>query len=168
VRAGSAESGLRLDDGMSKITYNGKEYASFDDLPAEAREVLKMSSMFGDANNNGVPDMLEGDATSSKVVISRSTNINTHGDFALDKLPPEMQEFLRRETTWATNAQSHSDVAPPTITKREPTQNSQTLISGPGIDSIYSGAQQPKRGGFVWLLIGVVLGGVAVAVAMNL
>ncbi len=47
----------------SKITFQGKEYNSLEELPPEAKQALeKLSKVFDDKDQNGVPDFLEGKA----------------------------------------------------------------------------------------------------------
>ncbi|HVM72409.1 MAG TPA: hypothetical protein VMT91_11675 [Anaerolineales bacterium] len=43
-----------------KIVFNGKEYGSVDEMPAEQRGLYEQVRGMIDANQNGIPDMLEG------------------------------------------------------------------------------------------------------------
>jgi hypothetical protein len=52
----------------TKIRFNGREYASVDELPPEARAQYEKLMRKFDANHNGVPDALEADAPGSPPV----------------------------------------------------------------------------------------------------
>ncbi|HYF63789.1 MAG TPA: hypothetical protein VD886_13295 [Herpetosiphonaceae bacterium] len=46
---------------MAKFVVNGKEYASIEAMPPDARAAYQqMQGLFADNNNNGVPDLFEG------------------------------------------------------------------------------------------------------------
>lgn len=46
---------------MANIVFNGKSYASLDEMPPEERKVYEqVAGMFADKNQDGVPDVFEG------------------------------------------------------------------------------------------------------------
>jgi hypothetical protein len=87
---------------MNKITVNGKEYNSLQDVPEEYKV------MFGDKNNNGIPDFVEGilagtnDLKSAMHVSGNSAvnanftsffyNGNQYND--INQLPPEAKQMV--------------------------------------------------------------------------
>ncbi len=47
----------------TKISFQGKEYNSFEELPPEAKKAFeKLNKVLGDKDQNGVPDIFEGKA----------------------------------------------------------------------------------------------------------
>lgn len=85
---------------MNKITVNGKEYNSIDEVPKEYKV------LFGDKNNNGIPDFVEGilagaNDLNSAAHVSGNTSINAnftsffyngqqYSD--INQLPPEARD----------------------------------------------------------------------------
>ncbi|TMC59673.1 MAG: hypothetical protein E6J26_03285 [Chloroflexi bacterium] len=61
------------------IVYEGKTYNSVDELPPEAKEKYQqaMAKLGGDADNNGIPDVLEGKALPSGDGTSSLVSVNT-------------------------------------------------------------------------------------------
>jgi hypothetical protein len=56
----------------TKIVFNGREYASADELPPELRAQYDRLMNTVDADHNGVPDALEGDAAAPSVSVADS------------------------------------------------------------------------------------------------
>lgn len=86
---------------MNKIIVNGKEYASLNDVPDEYKV------MFGDKNNNGIPDFVEGilagtqDMQNTTANISGNSSINANFTSfffngnqynSVNDLPPEARQ----------------------------------------------------------------------------
>ncbi len=47
---------------MSKIIFNGKSYDGLEEMPPGEREAYThIMALFADANQNGIPDIFEGD-----------------------------------------------------------------------------------------------------------
>jgi hypothetical protein len=70
---------------MTIISFNGKAYNSLDEMPADQRAAYEqVMSFMKDENNNGIPDMFEGDVI-QKMIGMASTRIIVNGQ--------EMQEM---------------------------------------------------------------------------
>jgi hypothetical protein len=79
---------------MPTITFNGKTYNSLDEMPAHERQAFeKLSSMFVDANGNGIPDFLEGDMAKNVMTFysDKTFNFNGQAYTGMEQLPPEVQ-----------------------------------------------------------------------------
>lgn len=89
----------------SKITVNGKEYNSLSEIPEEYKVV------FGDKNNNGIPDFVEGILAGTQDMQNLNTNIsgnsNINANFtsfffngsqykSLQDLPPEARQKVEQ------------------------------------------------------------------------
>src|SRR5262245_65570761 len=93
----------------TRITVNGVEYRSVDEMPPDVRaEYDRMMSMLADRDGDGVPDVLQGQLTHES---TRSTNsINLIGSVSkistitvngkqydrLDDVPPELRQLIDR------------------------------------------------------------------------
>src|SRR5437867_9438449 len=79
-----------------KIVINGYEYDGLDQMPPDVRQqYLQLVGTLGDADGNGVPDVLERPGSSSVVV---NTSIIYNGREYKDRseLPAEVREILER------------------------------------------------------------------------
>ncbi len=77
---------------MEIISFNGKTYTSIDEMPAEQRAAYEQIMDFmQDKNNNGIPDLFEGDALQKMLGMSENTSVIINGKQmqSLDSLPPE-------------------------------------------------------------------------------
>jgi hypothetical protein len=76
---------------MQKIHFNGKEYDSLDDMPPSERQAYeKIMSILVDKNQNGVPDIFEGDVLHNLVRTAASTVfVDGKQVSSLESLPPE-------------------------------------------------------------------------------
>jgi hypothetical protein len=68
--------------GKQQIIFDGKSYASADELPPAARlkydqAVAKLGPLLSDTNGNGIPDMLEGKLPGAEKVVSSDTQPTT-------------------------------------------------------------------------------------------
>jgi hypothetical protein len=93
---------------IGKITVNGREYGSIEEMPPDVREQYRRAmSLLADRDGNGVPDVLDGgkvnisSATGEGAVTSfvRTTEryvINGHEYDRLEDIPAEMRDVLRR------------------------------------------------------------------------
>jgi hypothetical protein len=80
---------------MARISFNGQEYDSVEAMPPEVRQLFQMAAgLLGDANNNGVPDILEGAASGVTSTVSSATQIVADGKVysSVDELPPEARQ----------------------------------------------------------------------------
>jgi hypothetical protein len=76
---------------MEIISFNGKTYNSLEEMPADQRAAYEQVMAFmKDENNNGIPDMFEGDAI-QKMIGMASTQIIVNGQEvkSVESLPPE-------------------------------------------------------------------------------
>jgi hypothetical protein len=75
---------------MAKISFNGKTYDSLEEMPAAEREAYThITSIFADANQNGVPDIFEGDITKNMLSFGGTTVVVDGGQsYTLENMPP--------------------------------------------------------------------------------
>lgn len=84
-----------------KISINGTEYDSWDDVPAELRGALQ--GALPDANHDGVPDLFQGGPLPTESIVRSSTTIAI-GDKtynSIDEVPEPLRETLRRSGLFA-------------------------------------------------------------------
>ena len=75
----------------SKIFFNGREYASVDEMPADVRQAYERAmSVFADGDRNGTPDILEDGANVNVHMVSHAKIIFNGQEFgSVDEMPPE-------------------------------------------------------------------------------
>ena len=76
---------------MEIISFNGKTYNSLEEMPADQRAAYEQVMAFmKDENNNGIPDMFEGDVI-QKMIGMASTRVIVNGQEmqSMETLPPE-------------------------------------------------------------------------------
>jgi hypothetical protein len=76
---------------MAQISFNGKTYNSLEEMPAAEREAyMHITSIFADANRNGVPDIFEGDIVKNMLSFTGSTVVVDGGQtYTMENMPPE-------------------------------------------------------------------------------
>ena len=88
----------------TKITINGREYNSIDEMPPEVLAIYEQSmNMLADRNGNGIPDILEGGnvkisgGENFNVVsaVSRKFTVNGKTVERFEDLPAEVQQKFR-------------------------------------------------------------------------
>jgi hypothetical protein len=80
-----------------QIMFNGKNYNSLEEMPANERQAYEqLQQIFVDANGNGIPDFLEGDVA-RKVITAVTSAVNYDGRVynSLDELPPEVRQKVQ-------------------------------------------------------------------------
>lgn len=79
-----------------KIVFNGRAFDSVDQMPPEARrQYFQLINLAGDANRNGVPDVLE-QARTSSVIVKESITFNGREYRDQSELPAEARAVLER------------------------------------------------------------------------
>jgi hypothetical protein len=80
---------------MEIVSFNGKTYNSLEEMPADQRAAYEQVMAFmKDENNNGIPDMFEGDVIQKMLGLAANTRVMVNGQEVqgLDALPPEARE----------------------------------------------------------------------------
>jgi len=83
---------------MEIISFNGKTFNSLEEMPADQRAAYEQVMAFmKDENNNGIPDMFEGDAI-QKMMSMASTRVIVNGQEvqSVESLPPEARAKFDR------------------------------------------------------------------------
>ena len=88
---------------QTKIVFNGTEYDTLDAMPPDVRRAFEqamhgISSGFGDADGNGMPDGLEGGAPQISIMTSGAGQVEANGQMVsgLDQVPPEARQALQQ------------------------------------------------------------------------
>jgi len=136
------------------ITVNGKEYNSLNDVPDEFKVI------FGDKNNNGIPDFVEGLLNTADVQKSAPLEANFSTFFyngtqysSIDSLPPEAKEKVQQglaalEKSGIGIMKPKSDPINTVGTTQEAVNTGQDKIP----ESLQQEAQQELRPGFKFRL----------------
>lgn len=77
---------------MAIVSFNGKTYNSMEEMPADQRAAYEQVMAFmKDENNNGIPDMFEGDVIQKMIGMATSTRIMVNGQQVqgLESMSPE-------------------------------------------------------------------------------
>lgn len=123
---------------MESIEYNGTVYDSWDDLPAEAQDLIR--SKMPDTNGDGIPDVFQGGPVPDPVV-STTYSVNGKDYASLDELPPDMRAHIERAMasglapgeTFTERVEGQPIPLPPQQQAAPPAQR-QTLLNGQPID----------------------------------
>jgi len=79
---------------MDMITFNGKTYRSVDEMPPAVRKAYeKIISIVGDADRDGLPDILQGQVPEGAEPMAFHYNGKTYTN--IDELPAEAREQYR-------------------------------------------------------------------------
>jgi len=116
---------------MEIISFDGKTYNSLEEMPADQRAAYEQVMAFmKDENNNGIPDMFEGDVIQKMIGLAANTRIIVNGQEVqgLEALPPEARakfdnamQMLGRLGILPAGTQRASFQSAPQISTREPT-----------------------------------------------
>jgi hypothetical protein len=77
---------------MEILSFNGKTYNSLEEMPADQRAAYEQVMAFmKDENNNGIPDMFEGDVIQKMIGLAANTRIIVNGQEVqgLEAMSPE-------------------------------------------------------------------------------
>ena len=73
-----------------RITFNGKEYASVEEMPAEVRSAYeKVAGLLEDRNQDGIPDIVQGGGSQHFMVTQTRIFFDGKTYGSVDELPPE-------------------------------------------------------------------------------
>jgi hypothetical protein len=84
---------------MSKINFNGKSYDRLEEMPPTEREAYThIMALFADANQNGIPDIFEGDLRQNILTSLTSSVKIVDGNqvYTPDNMPPHVREKYER------------------------------------------------------------------------
>lgn len=154
---------------MPQINFNGKTYSSLDEMPANEREAyLHIMALFKDANQNGVPDIFEGDLRKN-IVTALTTSVRmVDGNqvYTPQNMPPEVrakyekamaklqQLGLTPGVPAAENISFSSEL--PSQQAQQPAQ-SQEFISSAPIPQSPSVVQEDTGPNMALIIVGVVM-----------
>ena len=80
---------------MSKIVVNGREYASVDEMPSDARQVYeRMMKMRADSDGNGVPDIFEGKGANVVTVTKSNVVLDDRRLPGSEGIPPDARRVF--------------------------------------------------------------------------
>jgi hypothetical protein len=77
---------------MEILSFNGKTYNSLEEMPADQRAAYEQVMAFmKDENNNGIPDLFEGDVIQKMIGLAANTRIVVNGQEVqgLEAMSPE-------------------------------------------------------------------------------
>jgi hypothetical protein len=154
---------------MSIISFNGKNYNSLEEMPADQRAAYEqVMSFMKDENNNGIPDLFEGDViqkmiglASTRVIINgqEMQNVDAMSPEARAKFDSAMQKLsqlgILPQGMQGISSQPSFQSTPP-ITPREPTftQSPPFTQTSPSAISEDTG---PRFGVVITVILGVFL-----------
>jgi len=115
---------------MDIVSFDGKTYNSLEEMPADQRAAYEQVMAFmKDENNNGIPDMFEGDVIQKMIGLAANTRIIVNGQEVqgLEALPPEARakfdnamQMLGRLGILPAGTHGTSFQSAPQISTREP------------------------------------------------
>ena len=159
---------------MAKISFNGHEYNSPEEMPPEVRQLYQMmTSMLADKDQDGMPDIFASSHGDSAPTVFQTTQFIVDGKSydSLDELPPEArQKYAQAVGRFDANRDGISDllshnplgtVAPSTAdpSTAQPYQEPKVTVIG---------APQPISRALLLLVAGVVAVLLVVIIAMYL
>jgi hypothetical protein len=162
---------------MDIVSFNGKTYNSLEEMPADQRAAYEQVMAFmKDENNNGIPDMFEGDVIQKMLGLAANTRIVVNGMEvqSLEALPPEAREkydkamqVLGRMGMLPKGAQEMAGTSfqsAPQISTSEPAfaRSPSIIQSAPSAISEDTG---PRVGGILLAVVGVLFLCALIAVA---
>jgi hypothetical protein len=82
---------------MPSIHFNGKTYNDLAEMPATEREAYEqLMSIFKDEDQDGTPDILQGDVIGNIIEVVRKTSGDREGISALEQMSPEMRARISK------------------------------------------------------------------------
>jgi hypothetical protein len=82
---------------MPQIHFNGKTYSDLAEMPATEREAYEqLMTIFKDEDQDGTPDIFQGDVVGNIIEIVKKTSGDPEGAAALEQMSPEMRARLSK------------------------------------------------------------------------
>jgi hypothetical protein len=82
---------------MPKIHFNGKTYNDLAEMPATEREAYdQLMEIFKDEDQDGTPDIFQGDVVENIIEIVKKTGGNREGVAALEQMSPAMRARISK------------------------------------------------------------------------
>jgi hypothetical protein len=168
---------------MPQIHFNGKTYNDIAEMPAMERQAYEqLMSIFKDEDQDGTPDILQGDVVGNIIRVVRKSGGTGEGVEALERMSPEMRARISKgvaklhELGFLSQIPNASEMDLESFGNREqasplrtmPTwEDAEIRPSKPIIPS--PSAIQEDKGNFRWLVtilvfLGLVICGIGVAV----
>jgi hypothetical protein len=151
---------------MEPISFNGKTYNSLEEMPADQRAAYEqVMALMKDENNNGIPDLFEGDVVQKMIGLAANTRIVVNGQEVqgLEAMSPEAREkfdkamqVLGRLGVFPQEMQGISFQSAPQISTREPdfAKSPSIIQSAPSAISEDTGS---RTGIILLVIVGVLL-----------
>jgi len=157
---------------MPTIRFNGKTYNDLAEMPATERKAYdQMAAMFADKNQNGVPDIFEGDVVQNIMSFATNTTVTVNGEQkSLDSMPPETREKLEKALEKLNELGVFSHIRVPDEAKDAAPQWTEELRSSPPIIQSPSAIQEdtPNRSILILVVMGVlIIAGIGLFVLMS-
>jgi hypothetical protein len=151
---------------MSIVSFNGQTYNSLEEMPADQRAAYEQVMAFmKDENNNGIPDLFEGDVVQKMIGLAANTRIVVNGQEmqGLEALPPEAREkfdkamqLLERLGVVQAGTQGIPFQSAPQISTREPDfAKSPSII--PSAPSAISEDTGSRTGVILFAILGILV-----------
>ena len=82
---------------MPQIHFNGKTYNDLAEMPATEREAYEhLMSIFKDEDQDGTPDIFQGDVVGNIIEVVKKTSGDPEGAAALERMSPEMRARISK------------------------------------------------------------------------
>ncbi len=82
---------------MPKIHFNGKAYNDLAEMPATEREAYEqLMSIFKDEDQDGTPDIFQGDVVGNLIEVVKKTSGDPEGATALENMSPETRARISK------------------------------------------------------------------------
>jgi hypothetical protein len=82
---------------VPKIHFNGKTYNDLAEMPATEREAYEqLMSIFKDEDQDGTPDIFQGDVVGNLIEVVKKTSGDPEGTAALERMSPEMRANISK------------------------------------------------------------------------
>jgi hypothetical protein len=82
---------------MPKIHFNGKTYNDLAEMPATEREAYEqLMSIFKDEDQDGTPDIFQGDVVGNIIEVVKKTSGNPEGAASLEQMSPAMRARISK------------------------------------------------------------------------